>query len=69
LSEHYAKPRSYGVDDIFYAVRKNSDFKSHVIDPEKTKKECILDIIAFGCDQVIIYSINNGIYLLKHLYL
>ncbi|XP_025421545.1 death-associated protein kinase dapk-1-like isoform X2 [Sipha flava] len=52
LSEHYAKPRSYGVDDIFYAVRKNSDFKSHVIDPEKTKKECILDIIAFGCDQV-----------------
>lgn len=61
LSEHYVQPRSYGVDDIFYSIRKSSDFKSYVIDPLTAKKECVLDIIAFGCDQVIIYYINNDI--------
>ncbi|XP_026807303.1 death-associated protein kinase 1-like isoform X2 [Rhopalosiphum maidis] len=52
LSEHYVQPHGYGVDDIFYAVRKTSDFKSLVVNPLTGKKECVLDLIAFGCDQV-----------------
>ncbi|CAH1736859.1 unnamed protein product [Aphis gossypii] len=52
LSEHYVQPHGYGVDDIFYAVRKTSDFKSLVVNPLTGKNECVLDLIAFGCDQV-----------------
>uniref|UniRef100_A0A2H8TFM2 Death-associated protein kinase 1 n=2 Tax=Melanaphis sacchari TaxID=742174 RepID=A0A2H8TFM2_9HEMI len=52
LSEHYVQPHGYGVDDIFYAVRKTSDFKSLVVNPLTGNKECVLDLIAFGCDQV-----------------
>jgi len=59
LSEHILQPHGYGVDDIFYSVRKTSDFKSFVVNPLTGKKECVLDIIAFGCDQVNICSIDN----------
>ncbi|CAH1736860.1 unnamed protein product [Aphis gossypii] len=59
LSEHYVQPHGYGVDDIFYAVRKTSDFKSLVVNPLTGKNECVLDLIAFGCDQVNIYSIDD----------
>lgn len=52
LSEHYIQPHGYGIDDIFYSVRKTSDFKSFVVNPLTGKKECILDLIAFGSDQV-----------------
>lgn len=60
LSEHYIQPHSYSISDIFYSTRKNSDFKSLVINPLTGEKECILDLIAFGCEQVNIYSINNN---------
>lgn len=56
LSEHSVQPHSYGVDDIFYSIRKNSDFKSHLINPVSDEKELVLDIIAFGCDQVNCYN-------------
>lgn len=52
LSEHYPQPHGYGVNDIFYSIRTNSDFKSFVVNPLTEKKECVLDLIAFGCDQV-----------------
>lgn len=52
LSEHYAQPHGYAVDDIFNSIRKNSDFKSFIVNPLTEKKECVLDLIAFGCDQV-----------------
>lgn len=52
LSEHYIQPHGYSVSDIFYSIRKNSDFKSIVVNSETGKKESVLDLIAFGCDQV-----------------
>lgn len=52
LSEHYIQPHGYGVNDIFYSIRKESNFKSYVVNPLTEKKECVLDLIAFGCDQV-----------------
>lgn len=60
LSEHYIQPHAYGVNDIFCSIRKNSDFKSHVVNPLTGNQECVLDIIAFGCDQVNIYFIFNA---------
>jgi len=60
LSEHYLQPHGYRVDDIFYSIRKDSDFKSCVINPLTGEKECILDLIAFGCDQVNNFSIFNS---------
>lgn len=62
LSEHFVQPHGYGVDDIFYSVRKSSDFKSFIVNPLTGKKECVLDLIAFGCDQVNISSIDNMSY-------
>lgn len=59
LSEHNVQPHGYGVDDVFYSVRKTSDFKSFVVNPLTGEKECVLDLIAFGCDQVNIYFIDN----------
>lgn len=59
LSEHYPQPHGYGVVDIFYLIRKNSDFKSCIDNPLTGKRECVLDIIAFGCDQVNVYFIIN----------
>lgn len=66
LSEHYVQAHAYGADDIFYKTRKNSDFKSFVINPLTEEKECILDLIAFGCDQVNIYLVTI-LYLFLHL--
>lgn len=52
LSEHSVQPYGYGVNDIFDSIRKNSGFRSHIINPVSGEKECVLDLIAFGCDQV-----------------
>lgn len=59
LSEHFVHPHGYGVDDIFYSIRKTSDFKSFVVNPLTGKKECVLDLIAFGCDQVIFIPFDD----------
>lgn len=54
LSEHYPHPHGYGPDKVFYSIRKDG-FKSCIDNPLTGKSECVLDVIAFGCDQVIIY--------------
>lgn len=56
LSEHYAHPHAYGPVEIFYLIRKNAGFRSCVENLLTGKSECVLEVIAFGCDQVIIYS-------------
>ncbi|XP_050423467.1 death-associated protein kinase 1-like [Adelges cooleyi] len=52
LSEHYAQPHGYGIDDVYYSIKSKSKFKSHVTNPLTGKRECIMDLVAFGCELV-----------------
>lgn len=52
LSEHYPQPHAYNVDDLYYSIQNQSKFKSSVFNPSSNVKECVLDVIAFGCDKV-----------------
>lgn len=58
LSEHYPQAHSYGADTLFYSIKKNSNFKSNILNPLTGKSENVLDVIGFGCNQVNIYYIS-----------